>query len=61
MFRSSHPKTEFHITEDLNHQHHRGDRLQSHMSLPCYKVPHTMIVTFGVCGEIELESGRICL
>jgi hypothetical protein len=59
------PNTECHITEVVNLHHDRGDTLQSHMSLPCYKGPESLIVTFlfDICGEIriEIESGRMCL
>jgi len=44
----THPKTECHITEYLNIQLQGGDTLQCHISLPCYKGPHNMIITFGV-------------
>ena len=48
MLGSTLQKTECHISEDLNLQYHRGDTLQSYMSLPCYKGPHTVTGTFVV-------------
>lgn len=47
-FGSTQPTTVSHITEVLNLHCHRGDRLQSDMSLPCYKDPHTIILTIVV-------------
>ena len=44
----AHTQRQWHITVDLNLLLHRRDSLQSHMSLSCYKGPHTMLVTFVV-------------
>ena len=47
---------ECHITEDLSLLLHRGDTLQSHITLPCYKGPHTMTGTFVVSMFVEKQK-----